>query len=189
MEAQDKAPINRRQFFLEGFSSFKDLAVDLLSIQFSLAQEGRLRPPGALEETAFLAVCTRCGKCVDACSYRAIKLVDAENGFAFRTPIISPRETPCYLCLECIPACPDGALLPLPKEKVRMGTAQLDRDACLAWQGHYCQTCVNRCPLSGSALVLEDLRNPVVNSEQCVGCGVCEYVCLTYPPAIRVKPQ
>ena len=54
-----------------------------LQQQQAKAKEGiALRPPGALPEKDFLAACTRCGQCVQACPYRyvAFSFADFTNG-------------------------------------------------------------------------------------------------------------
>ena len=46
-----------------------------LQQQQAKAKEGvALRPPGALPEKDFLAACTRCGQCVQACPYDMLYL-------------------------------------------------------------------------------------------------------------------
>ncbi|MBI5379244.1 MAG: 4Fe-4S dicluster domain-containing protein [Nitrospirae bacterium] len=67
------------------------------------------------------------------------------------------------------------------------GVARLDRERCLAWSDLDCRHCVDRCPRSGVAMILEDFK-PVVVPEACDGCGDCERICVTVNiyPAIRV---
>ncbi len=67
------------------------------------------------------------------------------------------------------------------------GVARLDRDRCLAWANQDCRHCVDRCPRSGAAILLEDFK-PVVVPEACDGCGDCERICVTVNiyPAVRI---
>lgn len=101
----------------------------------------RLRPPGALLEKDFLASCIKCGQCVQVCPVEAIKLGDIDEGFGVGVPYIEAREQACdFSCdaLQCILACPTGALSPKVNEKeaVDVGLARLARpDACLAVKG------------------------------------------------------
>ena len=83
-----------------------------------------IRPPGALDESQFLAACARCGKCAQVCPQKAIIMGKGDKGFSIGTPYIEPREAACDLCLDCIEVCPTGALRPVIKEKVSMGTAE-----------------------------------------------------------------
>ncbi len=46
---------------------------------------------------------------------------------------------------------------------------------CLAWQGSFCSTCSERCPVEG-AIVVES-GHPRVVEERCNGCGLCVQVC------------
>lgn len=101
----------------------------------------RLRPPGALDESQFLASCIKCGQCVQVCPVKAIKLSDIDEGFGMGVPHIDARAQACdFSCdaVQCILACPTGALTHTlsKKEEVRMGLARLDKpEACLARQG------------------------------------------------------
>ncbi len=79
---------------------------------FALAEEYRLRPPGAIDEKDFLGLCIKCGQCLQVCPYHSIKLADFGMGHGVGTPYIDARERGCYACeaLPCVLACPSGAL-------------------------------------------------------------------------------
>jgi len=110
-------------------------------------------------------------------------------GTKFGTPVIESRTVPCYLCMKCPPVCPTGALQHSVTEKkaVRMGTAVIDTDKCLPYQGVICHACFERCPLFREAITLKDDLYPVVHEEICVGCGICENVCPAEEAAITVR--
>lgn len=46
---------------------------------------------------------------------------------------------------------------------------------CLAWQGSFCSTCSERCPVEGAITV--EVGRPRVVEAQCNGCGLCVQVC------------
>ena len=71
-----------------------------------------LRPPSAVDEDDFLALCVKCGQCLQVCPYDSIRLADANEGNGVGTPYIEPLRRGCYLCplLPCVLACPSGAL-------------------------------------------------------------------------------
>jgi MinD superfamily P-loop ATPase len=54
-------------------------------------------------------------------------------------------------------------------------TVRVRPQLCLAWQGSFCSTCSERCPVE-NAIVIE-LGRPRVVEEHCNGCGVCVQVC------------
>ncbi len=100
-------------------------------------QEFRLRPPGAVEEDDFLALCIKCGQCLQVCPYHSIELADLAKGHGIGTPYIDPLVRGCYLCkaLPCVLACPSGALnhhMEKPVD-VEMGIAVLKHsNKCIA---------------------------------------------------------
>ncbi len=98
------------------------------------------------------------------------------------------RETPCYVCMDCPPVCPTGALdnTLTDMRDVRMGLAVIDEDKCLPYLGVICRSCFDKCPLYREAITLEDERYPMVMKEHCIGCGICEHVCPAEEVAIRV---
>ena len=148
-----------------------------------------LRPPGALPEERFVDTCIKCAKCAQACPYDSIEMASLFWGDKQGTPVIHPREVPCYLCMECPPVCPTGALDTALTEKreVAMGVAVIDPDRCLPYQGVICRACFERCPIYREAIVLRDELYPEVQPEACTGCGICEHVCPAEEVAITVE--
>ncbi|MBE0513376.1 4Fe-4S dicluster domain-containing protein [Sulfurimonas sp.] len=104
---------------------------------YVLRAENRLRPPGAVDEKKFLALCIKCGQCLQVCPYHSIKLADFLSGHGVGTPYIDADERGCYACsaVPCVLACPSGALDHHTEkpEDIKMGIAVLEfPDTCLA---------------------------------------------------------
>jgi len=104
---------------------------------YALHAENRLRPPGAVGEKEFLALCIKCGQCLQVCPYHSIKLSDIAMGHGVGTPYIDATERGCYACnaVPCVLACPSGALDHSCEkaEDIHMGIAVLEfPDRCLA---------------------------------------------------------
>lgn len=158
-----------------------------------------IRPPGALPEEDFLSTCIRCQRCADACPNHCIKATpDAAGPARAGTPYLQPREQACMLCsrvetdyLRCTQACPSGALQLVRKtleeiqQKVRLGVATVDTHLCYSYTDFVCGTCLKACPVG--ALKTGMWARPIVDAQACVGCGLCERVCIRYPHAIRVE--
>lgn len=186
--------IGRRQFLkLIGGAAVGAAAYTILKAGKTGAGAGLIRPPGAIPEPGFLAACIRCGKCVQACPYKALGLADGGEGLSLGTPYIPvPRQFPCRLCKaqHCIKACPTGALAPLGDiVDARMGLAVRDKKRCLAYRGQYCIVCYGACPLTRVAMIVDKQLRPIVVKDKCTGCGVCEYACVLDPAAIVVKKR
>lgn len=104
---------------------------------YPLRAENRLRPPGAIAEDDFLALCIKCGQCVQVCPYHAIELSDITKGHGVGTPYIDADKRACYACnaVPCVLACPSGALDHSCEkaEDIHMGIAVLEfPDTCIA---------------------------------------------------------
>jgi MauM/NapG family ferredoxin protein len=150
-----------------------------------------LRPPGALAEGDFEALCSRCGICVRSCPAHCIKL-DA-NGLAGEGyPYIIAQESPCVVCndLACMRDCPTGALKMVAMvNDIDMGTAKVNYNTCLRNHGEDCRLCVDTCPQMELALVISAESGRVrVKRDGCIGCGMCEAACPTEPRSIVVIP-
>lgn len=153
-----------------------------------------LRPPGALDEERFAARCLRCFLCGEICPNKCIKFAGIDGGLVnLATPYIKPREQGCILCMKCTHICPTGALEPIEDDideivdHVRMGRAVVDKTICYSYNNRVCGFCYEACPLPDVALRLEIPARPVV-TDKCVGCGLCEKICVQVPQAIRVIP-
>ena len=174
-----------------------------------------LRPPGSLDEEAFLSRCIRCGECMKVCPNNSLHPTLDQAGIeGLWTPTLVPRigycEPSCVLCSE---ACPTGAIWQITsKEKgwvvgvgaqnqpIRLGTAFYDRGRCLPWaEATECIVCEEWCPVSPKAIYVEEaevidsaghtktVKQPRIDPSRCVGCGACEYACpLQDRPAVYV---
>lgn len=184
------------------------------AIKASSKSDYVLRPPGALKEDNFLKACIKCGQCVEACPYDTLKLAQPGDGIPNGTPFFEPRKIPCYLCpdMPCTDSCPSGALdLKLLRKKdkageetkaninnAKMGLAVIHQESCVAYWGIQCEACYRACPLIDKAISLKYEGNtvtgkhakllPVVHSDMCTGCGICEHVCIVEKAAIFVLP-
>lgn len=184
--------MDRKTFLKRGLLTIAEPFATLIEDKVKEVTKRRvLRPPGAIEEVAFLAECTRCDECIKACHQNAIRQATEVDSLAIGTPVIVPSETPCYLCddMVCIKACPTNALQMVPRERIKMGVANVKEKLCHRWGGRdvFCDYCFDRCPFKGKAIVF-DMGGPEVIEGRCVGCGMCEYVCPADPKAIVVVP-
>ncbi len=202
-EGEEEDPeYDRRNLIRQGFHFFAKPAVEHVQSKIDHVNKAVdkitkrvpvLRPPGAISEKAFLQACSRCDECIHACPKDAIQRAPKKMGFLIHnTPYIDPMRNPCVMCtdLPCIPACPDGALLPVQElSDVSMGYAILDKKKCQAYGDTFCQQCVIDCPVPGAIHQVDD--KPIIDKNICTGCGVCMRSCSTVniPLAIKIKPQ
>ncbi len=144
------------------------------------------RPPGAIDEFQFLAGCTRCGDCITACPYDAVRQAPERLGSVAGTPIIEADTAACMMCADfpCIAACKPGVLI--KSVAPIMGTAVVTEHLCLAYHHTTCTVCSERCPVKGAITVTGG--KPTVNEDSCTGCGVCRYVCPAPENAILLMP-
>jgi len=212
-----EAPSLKRRQVLTGLAAGAAI-LPLMRATTSFAVEKsdrRIRPPGALDESDFLARCVRCGECMKVCPNNALHPSFSEAGLeGLWTPVLIPRIGYCEpSCALCSQACPTGAIWEFtPKSKgwavgvssdakpIHIGTAFYDRGRCLPWaMATECIVCEEWCPTSPKAIYLQPaevvdakgqtkiLKQPRVDPERCVGCGACEYACpLQDRPAVYV---
>ena len=124
-----------------------------------------LRPPGALDEEAFLGACVRCGLCVRDCPYETgaldpglTDIDDARMGVAV---LIDQQTCLNFLGLRC-DVC--YRVCPLIDEAI---TLELDHNERTGKHTRFL---------------------PTVNAEVCTGCGKCEAACVLEVAAIKVLP-
>jgi MauM/NapG family ferredoxin protein len=154
-----------------------------------------IRPPGAKPEDEFLETCVRCGECMKVCPTNVIQPTMLEAGLeGLWSPILKMDMSYCeYKCTMCTQVCPTEAISPLPLEKkqeIKIGLAYVDKSRCLPYAyARACIVCQEHCPLPEKAIWLEEatvvdskgnkviVKQPHVNAELCIGCGICENKC------------
>jgi MauM/NapG family ferredoxin protein len=207
--AQSAPPVRpgRREALLAGLAGAGTAMVTLtgLGARENAVVPGRIhpadliRPPGALPEKDFLARCIRCGACMKACPTNTLQPMGLSAGIeAFFSPKVTPRRGPCEpLCTVCGEVCPTGAVRALASEEkiwAKIGTAQILRHKCLAWEfDRRCLVCDEVCPYDAISLrSVPEAAVPVpfVNESRCSGCGFCEHHCpVQARAAIIVEPM
>ena len=157
-----------------------------------LERKPLLVPPGAGSVDNFYGSCTACQLCVSACPNNVLRpSTDLEH---LLQPRMGYEKGFCRPeCTECSQVCPAGAISRVDRDEktlIRIGTAVVSPETCLAAQGKEgCGNCERHCPTGAISMVKVDgIRRPVVAEEQCIGCGKCEYLCPVRPvSAITVK--
>jgi MauM/NapG family ferredoxin protein len=148
-----------------------------------------IRPPGAIDESNFTAVCIRCGNCTRACPAGIIKPDPGRYGVAsFMTPTLRFENNYCQEdCNSCNEVCPSGAIAGLSlaeKRKTTLGLAKVDMSICLLSEERECTLCVRICPYDAIKLVFSEedyISIPEIDPDKCTGCGACEWVCPVSP--------
>jgi polyferredoxin len=130
-----------------------------------------IRPPGAVEERAFLERCIRCAECMKVCPNNALHPAFFEAGIeGLWTPILIPRIGYCeFSCVLCGQVCPTGAIQKITEKQkmgigqkpIAIGTAMYDRGRCLPWaMATPCIVCEEFCPTSPKAIWPEQITVP-----------------------------
>jgi len=146
---------------------------DALDVNY---QSKVIRPPGAVEERAFLERCIRCAECMKVCPNNALHPAFFEAGVeGLWTPILIARIGYCeFSCVLCGQVCPTGAIQKISeKEKmgieqppIKIGTAFYDHGRCLPWSMQTpCIVCEEFCPTSPKAIWVEEVDAPVRESK------------------------
>jgi len=137
-----------------------------------------IRPPGALEERAFLERCIKCDQCMRVCPTNVLQPAWFETGIeGLWTPVLNFRMGHCQLhCTACGVVCPTGAIQRVSLERklglgphadqgpIRLGTAHFDIGRCLPHSMDVpCAVCEEVCPTSPKAIYREWVLRPVRN--------------------------
>jgi ferredoxin len=206
-EAREPVPLpGRRRFIAAGMGGAGAAMLAMTGLRHrtgdgpgQVLHPALIRPPGAVPETEFLRRCVGCGACMNICPTNTLQPVAFIAGLAgFFSPVVTPARGPCEpTCNACGRVCPTGAIRALSAEEkiwARVGTAQVLRRKCLAWEfDRGCLVCDEVCPYNAI-----DLRRipgqveavPFVDERRCAGCGFCEHHCpVEARSAIIVEPM
>jgi polyferredoxin len=135
-----------------------------------------IRPPGAVEERAFLERCIRCAECMKVCPNNALHPAFMEAGIeGLWTPILIARIGYCeFSCVLCGQVCPTGAIQKISEREkmgvgqppIKIGTAFYDHGRCLPWSMQTpCIVCEEFCPTSPKAIWVEEVDATVRESQ------------------------
>ena len=145
----------------------------------------RLVPFGAGSVRSFYDHCTSCQLCISTCPNDVLH-PSTDLGHLLQ-PVMGYTRGYCRPeCTACSDVCPAGAIRPVRKEEklsIKIGTAHVNAELCLAARGEeHCGNCERHCPVGAIKMVEADgVRRPAVMEEVCIGCGECEYLCPVRP--------
>jgi ferredoxin-type protein NapG len=190
--------MDRRGFFRTGSRKLAETTINQVGKHVQNRAKHWIRPPYALDELEFLATCTRCGECIDACPHQVIFPLASRLGASVAgTPALDLVNKGCHLCTDwpCVTACEPGALtLPRKREDSarnkalpapQIALAHINKQSCLAHLGPECGACASSCPIP-EALVW-NAEKPAIDPDYCTGCGLCREACIVDPKAIEIR--
>lgn len=137
-----------------------------------------IRPPGTLQESAFLTRCIKCGQCMRICPTNVIHPAGLESGLeGLWTPMLNFRigTSGCqFNCVACSHVCPTAAIRPITVHErlgtgpfagsgpLRIGMAFVDHGRCLPWaMDTPCIVCQENCPVSPKAIFTREVMQPI----------------------------
>ena len=146
-------------------------------------------PPGSVSMERYSRHCVGCQLCVSACPNDVLISESFSSGLL--QPVLSFERGYCRPnCNKCGELCPAGAIQPFSvKEKsgTRLGMASITRELCIINRDKLpCTACQRICPQEAISLkpvsdAGNNIKQPFVDTEKCIGCGACEYVCPSRP--------
>ncbi len=153
-----------------------------------------LKPAGSLSLKNFSTRCTGCQLCVSECPNKVLR--PSDNLETLMQPEMSYERGFCRPeCVRCSEVCPAGAIRSITREEktnIHIGFAVVVPDNCLPYRdGVSCGNCARHCPAGAILMVPKDkdanpddpatIKIPAVNTDKCIGCGACEYLCPSRP--------
>lgn len=146
------------------------------------AENTVVRLPWSISENRFIDQCTRCEDCLSACPENIIT-----NGEG-KYPVLNFRLGGCTFCQDCVTACKQPLFN--TTEYPWQNQAEINEN-CLTKQGVFCQNCKDAC--DAKAITFHYGTNripiPIIQPEQCNGCGACVSPCPNNSIQIQTSVQ
>lgn len=159
----------RRQFLRGEF--LKTLQSETVKLQ---GFQG-IRPPWSVDESAFVAGCTRCHDCIAVCETQI--LVRGDGGF----PEVKFAHGECTFCQKCVDVCKQLIFRPHLGEGAEAAWQhKIEIQAnCLAFNSVECRACEDNCEVRAIRFKREigGVAKPYLHLEHCNGCGACLSIC------------
>ena len=154
------------------------------------ARDTKIVPPDSERIRHFERHCTACQLCVSSCPNHVLR--PSTEFQTLMKPTVSFEAGWCRPeCTECSQVCPAGAIRPIStadKSARQIGHVVWKKELCVVLtDAIQCDNCARQCPTEAIQMVLldaenpESRKNPVINTERCIGCGVCEFLCPSCP--------
>lgn len=183
--------------------------LDVLQERVAPQRMTPLVPAGAKSLKNFYDHCIGCQLCISVCPNKVLRPIVEFNNFM--KPTMSYESGFCDPeCRLCSTVCPTGAISKLAsgeKYSISIGQAEYSPFACLInTEGIHCGRCARACPVGAISMEVtsdlwgdssfgdstfstsaesdssvETLPVPHVNTDRCIGCGRCEFVCPARP--------
>jgi formate hydrogenlyase subunit 6/NADH:ubiquinone oxidoreductase subunit I len=199
--AEEKNPDNSRRNFLSLtalLAATSVLKAQQVNVDGGLAfiedkkipnRATRITPPGAVGISNFERHCTACQLCVSACPNQILR--PSNNIERFMQPEMSYERGYCRPeCAKCSEVCPTSAIKRIDiaeKSSIQIGQAVFIKENCVVNTDEVsCGNCARHCPAGAIHMIPKDgnpdaLSNPIIDTERCIGCGACEYLCPARP--------
>ena len=147
-------------------------------------------PPGSDSLKRFTTHCTACQLCVSKCPNNVLRPTNSLE--RLMQPEMSFERGFCRpTCTVCADICPNKAIKPIATEQkssIKIGTAVWISDNCIANKDSVtCNNCERHCPNGAIKMIKKKDGDknvpmiPMIDTERCIGCGACEYVCPARP--------
>jgi len=201
--------MSRRHFLTYSAAGAGAITLATLSNGGGEVEPTAIRPPQVIDEASFTDRCVRCGLCTHVCITGGLQPTVFATGLAgMWTPVLVPALGGCATdCNACSQVCPTHAIPEFgryDKWSIRMGTVSFDQTRCVSHPSSpgdskqllTCLKCIDICPTKAIATSPPTVNAPArpisIDPERCVGCGLCEHVCLKMagdPPALVTTIQ
>ena len=153
----------------------------------SKADPSTIRPPWSLKEPLFVEACTRCNQCISTCPEEII--IRGSGGF----PEIDFKKGECTFCGNCIRSCEAKAFQAISPTNLHNENAWNLKveilPECLSINAVVCRVCGDNCEEQAISFRLKPggISIPVIDNEDCTGCGGCLFSCPKNTISIKVN--